>query len=285
MRALVVSTTAAELELAPTRCGRSGWWRSRSEHSGWRRAVDVARRRRPAATTAASYRLDRWEWRFVDVDESVADGWRDHAAPVRIDGDLVICPAWVPFAAPQRRQRVADRTGFDLRARRSSDHGAVVAVGQIGTVRRSDGSRCRLWIGSARDRGVRVGCVARNGNRHLTCIRSHDACQRRSQRCGRSRARLDDAAGRDRWRVRHRGGQHPRPDADRSRRRPPSSRRAVRCADHQRCARRPPRARRGGVAAARADSTTDTRRLGRRHAGELHASSSGDTSSASSAGR
>ncbi|MGZ4741384.1 MAG: 50S ribosomal protein L11 methyltransferase [Ilumatobacteraceae bacterium] len=44
-----------------------------------------------------SERLSRWPWRFVEVDETVADTWRHHAEPVWVDSDLVICPAWVPF--------------------------------------------------------------------------------------------------------------------------------------------------------------------------------------------
>jgi ribosomal protein L11 methyltransferase len=52
-----------------------------------------------AAVDAASDRLARWPWRLVEVDESVAETWRDHAEPVWIDADLVICPAWVPFDA------------------------------------------------------------------------------------------------------------------------------------------------------------------------------------------
>ncbi len=46
-----------------------------------------------------SDRLARWAWRFVEVDETVADTWRNHVEPVWVDGDLVICPAWVPFVA------------------------------------------------------------------------------------------------------------------------------------------------------------------------------------------
>jgi ribosomal protein L11 methyltransferase len=50
-----------------------------------------------AITAAVSLRLQRWAWRFVEVDEAVADTWRAHAMPVHIDSNLVICPAWVPF--------------------------------------------------------------------------------------------------------------------------------------------------------------------------------------------
>ena len=54
-----------------------------------------------AVTDAAARRLAGWNWRFVEVDEAVADTWRQHAEPVWIDTDLVICPSWVSFdAAP-----------------------------------------------------------------------------------------------------------------------------------------------------------------------------------------
>ncbi|MEP7113988.1 MAG: 50S ribosomal protein L11 methyltransferase [Ilumatobacteraceae bacterium] len=52
------------------------------------------------ARLAATRCLERWPWRFVDIDETVADTWRDHASAVHIDEDLVICPAWVPFEPP-----------------------------------------------------------------------------------------------------------------------------------------------------------------------------------------
>jgi len=54
----------------------------------------------PATTAVLAERLSPWPWRFVEIDESVADNWRHHAEPVWIDTDLVICPAWVPFSRP-----------------------------------------------------------------------------------------------------------------------------------------------------------------------------------------
>ncbi len=54
----------------------------------------------PLATAALAELMTPWSWRFVEVDESVADTWRNHVQPVWIDIDLVICPAWVPFDAP-----------------------------------------------------------------------------------------------------------------------------------------------------------------------------------------
>jgi ribosomal protein L11 methyltransferase len=36
----------------------------------------------------------RWEWRTVEVDDTAAATWRDHAGPMRIDDALVVVPAW-----------------------------------------------------------------------------------------------------------------------------------------------------------------------------------------------
>lgn len=41
-----------------------------------------------------------WPWRFVEVDEAVADTWRQFAEPIWVQPDLVVRPAWVPFDAP-----------------------------------------------------------------------------------------------------------------------------------------------------------------------------------------
>ena len=41
-----------------------------------------------------------WPWRFVEVDASVADTWRQFATPIWVEPDLVVRPAWVPFDAP-----------------------------------------------------------------------------------------------------------------------------------------------------------------------------------------
>lgn len=50
-----------------------------------------------AVTRAAEGFPSRWRWRLVDVDESVADTWRQHAVPTWVEADLVVCPAWVPI--------------------------------------------------------------------------------------------------------------------------------------------------------------------------------------------
>lgn len=36
----------------------------------------------------------RWRWRFIEVDEDVAESWRQHAVATWVTSDLVIVPAW-----------------------------------------------------------------------------------------------------------------------------------------------------------------------------------------------
>ena len=41
-----------------------------------------------------------WPWRYEEVDESVADTWRDFAGPIEVEAGLVVRPAWVPYEPP-----------------------------------------------------------------------------------------------------------------------------------------------------------------------------------------
>jgi ribosomal protein L11 methyltransferase len=50
---------------------------------------------RDAVRSAVSSFPATWITRTVDVDEAVADTWRQHATPTFVDDDLVICPAWL----------------------------------------------------------------------------------------------------------------------------------------------------------------------------------------------
>lgn len=102
MLALVVSASGDEVELAAEALWSLGVVAVEERIAGdhvelWTSLGDDA----AAVTGAAAQRLAAWNWRFVEVDEAVADTWRDYAEPVWIDTDLVICPAWVSFdAAP-----------------------------------------------------------------------------------------------------------------------------------------------------------------------------------------
>jgi ribosomal protein L11 methyltransferase len=42
-------------------------------------------------------------WRFVEVDEAVADTWRQHAQATWVHDDLVVVPAWLPDPLPRQR--------------------------------------------------------------------------------------------------------------------------------------------------------------------------------------
>ena len=101
MLALVVTTTVGDVELASDALWSLGvvGIEERVVANGvelWTSLGDDA----DEVVAAASQRLSRWSWRFVDVDETVADTWRAHAQPVWVDPDLVICPAWIPFEVP-----------------------------------------------------------------------------------------------------------------------------------------------------------------------------------------
>jgi ribosomal protein L11 methyltransferase len=53
-----------------------------------------------AVTHAAEAFPARWRWHLQQVDDAVADTWREHALPTWVANDLVIVPAWVPFDPP-----------------------------------------------------------------------------------------------------------------------------------------------------------------------------------------
>ena len=49
-----------------------------------------------AAIDSAVAALDgSWTWRTTTLDESVADSWRQHTAPITVTGDVVIVPTWL----------------------------------------------------------------------------------------------------------------------------------------------------------------------------------------------
>ena len=98
MQALVVTTTIDEVELASDVLWSLGVVAIEERITGdivelWTSIGDDP----DVVWDTASERLGRWSWRFVEIDDSVADTWREHAAPVYVETDLVICPAWVAF--------------------------------------------------------------------------------------------------------------------------------------------------------------------------------------------
>jgi ribosomal protein L11 methyltransferase len=55
----------------------------------------------PATVTRAAEAFPaRWRWHLEEVDDRVAETWRQHVQPSWITQDLVVVPAWVPFDAP-----------------------------------------------------------------------------------------------------------------------------------------------------------------------------------------
>ena len=40
-----------------------------------------------------------WTYRFVEIDEQVAETWREFARPMTIEPGLVVCPAWIDYQA------------------------------------------------------------------------------------------------------------------------------------------------------------------------------------------
>jgi ribosomal protein L11 methyltransferase len=48
-----------------------------------------------SVTRAAEAFPARWRWHTVEVDEAVANSWRQHAAPSWVTPDLVVVPDWV----------------------------------------------------------------------------------------------------------------------------------------------------------------------------------------------
>lgn len=52
-----------------------------------------------------------WPWRIEQVDETVADTWRQHALPTWVTPQLVVCPAWLPNEVPPGTIRVLIEPG------------------------------------------------------------------------------------------------------------------------------------------------------------------------------
>lgn len=105
MLALVVSVPATEVELASDALWglgvvaieeRSPMPASDATVELWTSLGDDA----DAVTRAAEGFPARWRWHVVEVDEAVADSWREHAVEAWIDSQLVIVPAWREFDAP-----------------------------------------------------------------------------------------------------------------------------------------------------------------------------------------
>jgi ribosomal protein L11 methyltransferase len=98
MQAFVIVVPAADAELASDRLFGLGVAavEERSSNLGghvelWTEVGDSLEAVHAAVTT-----LDvSWTWRTVELDESVTDSWREHAAPITAAPGVVIVPAWL----------------------------------------------------------------------------------------------------------------------------------------------------------------------------------------------
>lgn len=99
MRQLVVTVPEADVELASDALWGLGVV-AVEERSGLSGAVELWTSLGDQATGDDVLLPQPWPFRFVEVDEAVADTWRQFAQPVWVGHDLVVRPAWVPFEVP-----------------------------------------------------------------------------------------------------------------------------------------------------------------------------------------
>ena len=251
--------------VARCRCHRGAPGRGRQSSCGPRSATTSTRSPMPPSCDS-----DRWPWRIVEVDETVADTWREHATPVvhrRRSGDLSR-RGWRSTPTPGVTVlRIEPGSTFGL-----GDHPTtMLSMRALRAALLRRAQPCSMWDAV---RGVlAVGAcvlrsVARDRDRHLAGVGADHARQRMRPTV----LPIASTSRRRRWRrsmgsfdiVRR---QHPRADVDRSRRRSPARRRTVGRADHQRIAGRPTRPRRGSARSrCGGHDRRDPRRLGRDHA-------------------
>ncbi|MDO8364818.1 MAG: 50S ribosomal protein L11 methyltransferase [Actinomycetota bacterium] len=99
MRAFVVTVPAEQVELASDALWGLGVV-AVEERAGGHGAVELWTSLGDELPPEQVHLPAEWPWRFVEVDEMVADTWREFAQPVWVQPDLVVRPAWVPFEAP-----------------------------------------------------------------------------------------------------------------------------------------------------------------------------------------
>ena len=99
MRQLVISVPADEVELASDALWGLGVV-AVEERDCADGCVELWTSLGDDATEADVLLPQPWPFRFEEVDEAVADTWRQFAEPVWVEADLVVRPQWVPFAAP-----------------------------------------------------------------------------------------------------------------------------------------------------------------------------------------
>ncbi len=100
MIAFVVAVTTDQVELASDALWALGVVAVEERGSGDRIELwtSLGDDERLVAESVAAFPA-AWQWRLEQVDESVADTWREHAVPTWIDQHLVVVPAWLPRPA------------------------------------------------------------------------------------------------------------------------------------------------------------------------------------------
>ena len=99
MRALVVTVPHHEVELASDALWGLGVV-AIEERAAGPTSVELWTSLGDDADASSMDLPTAWPTRFVEVDATVADTWREFAEPIWIDDDLVIRPAWLPFDPP-----------------------------------------------------------------------------------------------------------------------------------------------------------------------------------------
>lgn len=99
MRQLVVTVLADEVELASDALWGLGVV-AVEERDGADGVVELWTSLGDDAVDSDVQLPQPWPYRFQEVDEAVAETWRQFAEPVWVEADLVVRPEWVPFEAP-----------------------------------------------------------------------------------------------------------------------------------------------------------------------------------------
>ncbi len=99
MRQLVVTVPAADVELASDALWGLGVV-AVEERDGTEGFVELWTSLGDDAVDSDVLLPQPWPFRFEEVDEAIADTWRQFAQPVWVEADLVVRPKWVPFDAP-----------------------------------------------------------------------------------------------------------------------------------------------------------------------------------------
>ena len=100
MLALVVEVDSDDVELASDALWALGVVAVEERTVGGRVELWTSVGDDPSISTDVAAALSEWRWRFVEVDASVADTWRQHATPTWVADDLIVCPRWVACDPP-----------------------------------------------------------------------------------------------------------------------------------------------------------------------------------------